>query len=318
VKKRRQHYVWQHYLKAWTKRGRIACLRDGRIFRTNTSNIAVEANFYRLKELTTSDIQFIEEQWIKTCAPELRSVQQGWIFLFKAIFDLKRCSEAFGRLRPKVDHRIDMAINNLEEEFHSRIESESVPQLEALRKGDLDFLASDDEFVGFLHFLCLQYLRTANIRAKVLEAVGSIPRFDVARAWGVMRHVFATSICYRMFMERDLLKITVMEAGEGSEFITSDQPVINMHAVGLPLGAAVDELELYYPVSPTVGLVLEAHHPVGGKHRRTLNPIEAAKYNDAIFRLAHTQVFASDEKLLRSIHEAKSATSADARNTVRG
>lgn len=310
--------MWQHYLKAWTRGGRIACLRDGHIFRTNTCNIAVKADFYRLKELTASDIQFLEELWIKRCPPELRSVQQGWIATFQTIFDLKRRCEALEGLGPKADRLIDEAINNVEEELHSRIESESVPQLEALRNRDLGFLASDDEFAGFLHFLCVQYMRTDKIRANTLEAVGSFPGFDVAKAWGVMAHIFATSMSYRLFMERNHLKITVVEAGEGSELITSDQPVINTRAVGLPLGTAVDELELYYPVSPAVGLVLEAHHPVGGTHRRTLNPKEAAGYNDAMFRLAHTQVFASDEELLRSIHGAEPVAPADARKNARG
>ncbi|MFI5396908.1 MAG: DUF4238 domain-containing protein [Candidatus Binatia bacterium] len=298
MKKRRHHYVWQHYLKAWTTGGTIACLRDGRLFRSSTSNLAVETDFYRLKELTDSDLRLIEEVCIKRCLPELRSLQAGWISIFTSIFDLKRRYEAVVGHLPDAVRAFDDAISNLEEDLHSQIESESIPQLQALRNRDLTFLASEDEFAGFLHFLCVQYLRTNKVRSDALEAVRGVPGVEAERAWGVMAHIFATNISYRLFTSRDRLRITILQASEGGELVTSDQPVINMHAVGLPLGTQVDELAFYYPVSPTTGLLLEAEKPEGGTHRRVLNPREVNDSNHAMFQQAHTQVFACSEELL--------------------
>jgi hypothetical protein len=59
-RKRRQHHVWQHYLKSWTTDGRIWCLRDGNIFQTNTTKVAVERDFYKIPELTPEDIALIK------------------------------------------------------------------------------------------------------------------------------------------------------------------------------------------------------------------------------------------------------------------
>jgi hypothetical protein len=60
MKKRRHHYVWQHYLRAWTVENQIACLRDGRTFRTGTTTVAVEKDFYRLQDVTEGDLRFLE------------------------------------------------------------------------------------------------------------------------------------------------------------------------------------------------------------------------------------------------------------------
>jgi hypothetical protein len=46
IRKRRQHHVWQRYLKSWTVDDKIYCLKDSAIFATNTSKVAVDRDFY--------------------------------------------------------------------------------------------------------------------------------------------------------------------------------------------------------------------------------------------------------------------------------
>lgn len=42
--KKRQHYVWQHYLNAWTnEKKQIWCKQRNKIFVTSTENIGVES-----------------------------------------------------------------------------------------------------------------------------------------------------------------------------------------------------------------------------------------------------------------------------------
>jgi hypothetical protein len=176
-----------------------------------------------------------------------------------------------------------------------------VPLLEALRNKDLSFMSNDDVLAAFLHFLCVQYMRTEKRRVNTLQAVDSLPGINLANVWGVLAHIVATEISYRLFISREHLKITLVEASTGSEFLTSDQPVFNLRAVNLPVGTSPDRVELYYPISPTIGLLLEADHPEGGKYGHVLDAREIAKYNWAVVRYSHEQVFASDEAHLRSI-----------------
>ena len=302
MKKRRQHYVWQHYLQAWTKRGKIACLRDGGTFFTSTVNVAVQRDFYRLKELNVADMHFLGEICLKTCLPELRPLHEGWISTFTRVFEFKRRYEALVGQDPEAARMFDEAINNLEEELHSQIESESIWHLECLRNRELSFFADSDQAAGFLHFLCVQYMRTDKIRANTIEALRTAG-IESENVWGVMAHIFATNIGYYLFTSRNKIKMTILETSAGSELITSDQPVINVRALDVPFNMPPEELELYYPVSPTTALLLQADHPEGGTDTRILNPADVANYNNAMFRLAYSQVFALDERILRSIRE---------------
>jgi len=65
--KKRQHYVWKHYLKEWAaQKEQPFCLRGDKIFPANVDNIAVERFFYKREELTKPDIVIIsesEEDW---------------------------------------------------------------------------------------------------------------------------------------------------------------------------------------------------------------------------------------------------------------
>src|SRR6185437_11356315 len=56
---RRHHHVLQHYLRAWSTGGKVWCLRDGEPFNTNTVNVAVETDFYKIHKLNEMDLQII-------------------------------------------------------------------------------------------------------------------------------------------------------------------------------------------------------------------------------------------------------------------
>src|SRR5258708_3813744 len=69
MKKRRQHHVWQRYLKSWAVDDQIYWLKDGAIFATNTTNVAVERDFYKLQKLTPADFALIENLIIAPAHP---------------------------------------------------------------------------------------------------------------------------------------------------------------------------------------------------------------------------------------------------------
>jgi len=60
MKKRKHHYVWEHYLKAWETGGKVWCARGEKIFPSSTENIAHSRDFYRLKELSDSDVDLVK------------------------------------------------------------------------------------------------------------------------------------------------------------------------------------------------------------------------------------------------------------------
>src|SRR5665213_4526618 len=58
--KHRQHHVWQHYLASWSIDERVWALRNGEtIFNTDTVNVAVERDFYKVHKFTSRDLALL-------------------------------------------------------------------------------------------------------------------------------------------------------------------------------------------------------------------------------------------------------------------
>ncbi len=63
----------------------------------------------------------------------------------------------------------------------------------------------------------------------------------------------------------------MLEAAPGMEFITSDQPAINTHGAFVPSKTPVEELELFYPVSPSRAVIMSGHAVYQDSHGKALD-----------------------------------------------
>jgi len=251
--KRRHHYVWQYYLAAWAREDVVGCLRDSKIFETGTTNLAVETDFYRLSELTTGEQEFVSRLAMATADPLMKELNWGWLAVFLAPFKLREIALA-GNMRPDLLERFDVVTANLEEDLHSKIEEKAISHIDELRFGRLAFLDSIEHRTTFLHFLAAQYLRTRKILDAMSHALRSAEGVRTDRVWGVLRHCFATNIGVSLSRHWQQTEVALLRAPDHSQFITSDQPVVNLHAMGKGLDEQVDKLVLFYPVSPHLAL----------------------------------------------------------------
>jgi len=299
VKKRRHHYVWQHYLRAWAVDGRVACLRDGTVFASDTANLAIEKDFYRLRELTDADLVVVEGMLTKA-TPALQKLHQGWVTMFTALAKIRRAASDVGLMSEELEQALAEATHNLEEDLHAGIETSATTHLDALRTGDLDFLGSPEEFGQFAYFLGVQHMRTKKRREAPVAAVADIPipGFDMNRAWGVLSHIFATNIGYGVMSRRAATRVTVLEAPSEAPFITADQPVVNLRAHGKPAAEETTELTMYYPVSAGRALLLEVDQGDGEVESRQIDAPAVGRYNGMLYEMSHEQVFASSKGAL--------------------
>jgi hypothetical protein len=180
MKKRRHHFVWQYYLKPWIVDGRIACWRNGQVFRTDLANVAVERDFYRLRDISERDVTTIRQMIDQLFPSQLRDIHTTWLQMFTLPSKLRRLHEATGQSSAEIDDALDTAVANMEEEIHCTVESDAEPLVEALRNGNAGFFATEDGFSRFMHYLSLQYLRTRNIANKTAAKLD--PRFLDASA----------------------------------------------------------------------------------------------------------------------------------------
>ena len=165
MKKRRQHYVWRKYLRAWAPDDLIWCCRDGKIFRSNLVNIGQVRDFYRLKELSSQDLATIEKLSIFPTNAHLRRLAKRWIDSFNGAFKIKRMIEEMGIDDPSIGAGLDEMLNNIEEELHSAIESRAIQYIDSILDGDIGFYGTEQGRTDFAYYLCVQYMRTQKIQA---------------------------------------------------------------------------------------------------------------------------------------------------------
>jgi hypothetical protein len=170
-KKRRQHHVWQHYLKAWASNGRVWVLNDGRISNTNPVNLAVERYFYKLSRLSVADIDLIKLLVSGPLPDLMKKAEEDFLnALFLPMLFVEHNRDRLSN-QDKIEEHLDDHMTNVVEDFHAKSEGDFIGILDKIKNRDLSFYDEPPLCTQFMHFICLQYMRTKGIREKTIEIV---------------------------------------------------------------------------------------------------------------------------------------------------
>jgi len=287
----RQHHVARFYLNGWATDDQLYCLRSNRIFQTNVRDAAVQRHFYETRRLTAQDAAMVR-LWIRKSPPQGAAALQGFLEMLSVWAELRATlPRALAAIRALVDH-LDAQVLNAEENFHSAIENAAAPMVEAARAGDLGFYTDDARCIHFLHYLVLQLFRTKAVKEKVFRLQAEQGGYDLTNCWNILSHISATNVGLTLFLERRRRTLTLLENHTEVDFITGDQPVLNLlHGQG-------DAYSPYYPIGPRAALVLsdpDVPCPLSG---RPLTAVDVLGLNRRIADAALEQLFAASAEPL--------------------
>jgi hypothetical protein len=286
---RKQHYVWRKYLRAWAPQESIWCLRNGKLFRSGLMGVGQEKDFYRIKEMSAEDIKFLRD-FCSVQSPGLRKVNLNWIGLFNKIFELKNSMLEGGADADQLEQAMTQASIQLEESFQGAIEQRGVDPLDALLKGDASFYRDISGKTAFVHFLCTQYTRTKAMKERALLKEYRLAVRDPEVIWNAMAHIIATSLGSSLVREQ--YDLFLLRNNTATPFITGDQPVINVHATAVAPGAPVKDLDLYYPISPSLAVLVALAPPDDSD----LTEVDVVRYNALMAHHAHEQLYAANSE----------------------
>ncbi|GED13740.1 DUF4238 domain-containing protein [Aneurinibacillus migulanus] len=304
-KKRGQHYVWRYYLTSWTDdSGNLFCLRNNKLFPVNPKNIAKARDFYRLRNISRHEISIIEQGFIMDYwTEEIQQINKNWINMFTSVFRQKELLEHAGKWDDEKELKLDLIMNNLVEDFHSEIEEATLPYLDSLKSGNIDFLKSENGKFDFMFFLCLQYFRTNMIKNNVLKsfASGSLPISPtlIQNIWSVLYFILATNLAIAL-SSSSTFRVLMLRNISPVPFITGDQPVINTFA-DYSVYEEAKELELYYPLSPSLALLItNSNNHNSDQSIFDVQENGVTMYNNLIFNASDEQIYANDVTVLQS------------------
>ena len=139
--------------------------------------------------------------------------------------------------------------------MHSGVENSAQSILEVLRNKDDKIIYSDNNAIEFFDFISQQYFRTKKMRDGIVEDLQSIlPAENLQRIRNVICHCLAINVGGSLYVERRGWEIIFLDCPAGSEFITGDQPLINI--LGTKNGTPPTKLAFYYPLYPSLAMIL--------------------------------------------------------------
>jgi hypothetical protein len=297
TKKRRQHYVWKHYLEPWTTNKKIVCMRNDKVFTTALENIAQEKDFYRLNELTSDELIFLQEFFNDLPTP-LKILADNWIKIFNYVFDVKNAFSN-AKLSKNPDKDFDVLINNAEEELQSKYENIGDKYLNMLRTEKTDFYKDDQSNCEFTTYLTMQYFRTVNMQNKMIVNKEKYKTIRIDKMWNIMRNVFATNVAGNIFIDKENWELVPLKNNAVIPFITGDQPVINLYGKE---GEKTEKLIFYYPIKPDFSVLLKKKNE---NYRPILNEVDVIFYNDKIVHYSNMEIFSNSLQIKKFISEGK-------------
>ena len=296
-----QHYVWRYYLGPWCMAGKLWCYRqkDKCLFRTTPKSIANETYFYEMHRLTPEDTSFLEAFINRASDQRLRDLNHDYLRFNQMSFDLRdqlQNANLPQEAKIALERELRIAEKTLGEHYHTGIENHARPILDALRNRDSSFYDDVKPCGDFLYFLCNQYFRTAKMRGAITMVLRPIPGHDPRRTGNVEAHLYATNVSVGLFRERQAYRIIFLINQTPTPFITGDQPVISLLD---PL--KTDDLELYYPLSPALGIVLSKDTEKFSNQSRNVTELEVERYNHAIYERSEDQIYSGDKVYLQQL-----------------
>ena len=300
MKKRRHHYVWKKYLRAWATNESIWCCREGQIFKSNLKGVGQIRDFYKLNYLSADDIHTIYKLFIEPSRPDLQKLNIGWLESFDLVSQIKRLVKQKGISYSEIASILDQTVHNLEEELHTKIESDSIEHIESILSGNIEFYATDQGRLDFTYYICVQYMRTPRIKTNVQYNVQQIPYIDtdIDKIWNVLCHILATNMTFSIYNDRKSFDMILLRNQSPKELITGDQPVINTKATGVATMVPPKELEFYYPVSPKIAILISDKSKFGGLNELTLCEIDVNRYNQMMSEQSLSQIYAASREVL--------------------
>lgn len=294
--KHRHHYVWQKYLRPWETDNELWCLRNRKIFKTGSIVVGVERDFYETHQLSDVDIEFLKRVIGRESNKEFQTLLNRWIDFFTLPQRSEAKLKASGRLNPETAKKLSARKIQMEEDLHERIEKLGANGLASLVNRDTQFLCNSEKKYDFIYYLCTQYLRTKKIETRFVAASENSPFTNGVSSTSVInafRHIMSMRMALDLTTPALEYTVQLVINATDQDFITSDQPVINLNCPFPDDNRMPTRTHFYYPVSPNTAIyVLNDENRMNATCTITNKDI-VMQHNQSIIDASHEQIYAA-------------------------
>lgn len=297
ILKKKQHYVWRQYLRNWSfvdDRIFFIYKSSGEVKATNLDRVAQKRFFYEVDSFTEeqeSVLTKLIEQWSNDLSKEtnLRLVN-----IFLTYSKVKRVSDIL-RIAGK-GTRLDIVKKNTLEDLHAVFEKFGDKLISINVLSDISFFLEPTERLKALIYICVQYTRTNQMHSKAVNGLSLFEYFPES-ALKLIAITFSVTLGSNLALLHKL-RITYIKNISNSDFITTDQPIINTKTNFNELLETTELLEFYYPVKPNIAILISTSNADELVELEISLDSEINSYNSLLIKANPDFIFARKKETL--------------------
>lgn len=305
--KRRHHYVWAHYLRSWDEGGGVFYVTPkGNVAQSNANGLSFEDGFYKISTLDDRDVEYLSG-WIEKSAVGLKKLHEDFLGDFIIRSRLAEKANESKSSSEMLTAGAALEFNALED-VHTNFERGALNVLNDLSAGHFKSLDNDRNMLDFCCYLGHQITRTKFFRERTLKAVlenipdtpkGKFYAHLSKKNWWYVNFMLGLNSGWAFYSSRkDSHKVAIVN-NTLIPFVTSDNPVINMHSSidSLQPGEAPVYMDLYIAISPRYAYMIndspDFNHLAGG-----ISEADVQRFNSRVADMAHLSVYSNEREVL--------------------
>ncbi|MFC8752700.1 DUF4238 domain-containing protein [Pseudomonas oryzihabitans] len=295
------HYVWAHYLRGWANANKDIYHRSNNgISATNSKVLACEYGFYKMSPVSEADEQLLLT-WISAFDAKLQPIHRA---LLAKVMEASWAYHAYGEAEYEVGQ--EMLAYNLMENLHTCFEDAGRPVLDELRRGNYAYMRSGLEAAeGFHSYLGQQMTRTQQWKNNAITSASMAPealRYLVEKHWWLLSFMLGVNVGAKLCVTAMLGHFVILENQTKLSFVTSDNPVINIHPHALSSRGEEDPVghsDVYFPISPTLAYIV-SEHDTYGQGAKTASEGLVRRLNSEMRRRSNKTLFADSREIIKA------------------
>lgn len=304
--KKRHHHVWAAYLTRWGRgtKNVFYTTKTGKLAHDSVRAIVVDDYFYKVTTLTSKHVEVIKSFSLKS-PDHLHQQHMSYLSDFLLIQQAESIYCKSDIRSQEAELHLHAIKCNALENLHASHEKEALPVLTALADEQADVLQDKQHMIEFMMFLGHQISRTKTFRDSVIKALSRRNSMEIeiadamVHAWWFLSYMFGMNIGFSLYAGRHNARHALLVNDTRVPFITSDQPVVNVHScVSETEFSTPEHADLYYPISPRIAYIIcDSERFMRGKNE--LDEATVVEFNTKVAAGAMVHIIGDTENAIR-------------------
>lgn len=303
---KKQHYVQRAYLRSWAKNEKIWAYRKqaSKIYPSDLMGVGQERYFYELEDLSDQEMDFLKKYIELKVPSDLQGINSDFHLMFNSHVEIRKKMEHKNLPENEIsflESEIEIIKKMNMEKAHGIMENLGSSLLNAREKKDFNFLNESEKLFEAMMYICFQYFRTRKMKNIMIKSFASEDHSITSKVWPQMSFILSTILAKSLSLD-EKIKIYFLNNPSDVDFITGDQPIFNLVGDDLDSEGFAKNLELYYPLSPKVAMLIQfSNEPKEKIIYKNLITSEIQFYNSKLFEIAEDFIYSNSEDNLNAI-----------------